>query len=167
MAKKFGKFVLTVTALGAAAVGAYYYLQGKEKPAKPVAYDDEDFDDFSEDLDEEPEERTYVTLTPEKVTETVKKAAEEAKDFAQFAAGEAKEFAQDVIQSTKEAIAARKESTKAAAEEVVEEAGEAASEAAEEAGEVLEETVEEVKEAVSVNTPKVETFLDEEEEDNE
>ena len=48
-----------------------------------------------------------------------------------------------------------------------EEAGEAASEAAEEAGEVLEETVEEVKEAVSVNTPKVETFLDEEEEDNE
>ena len=123
MAKKFGKFVLTVTALGAAAVGAYYYLQGKEKPAKPVAYDDDDFDDFSEDLDEEPEERTYVTLTPEKVTETVKKAAEEAKDFAQFAAGEAKEFAQDVIQSTKEAIAARKESTKAAAEEVVEEAG--------------------------------------------
>ena len=82
MAKKFGKFVLTVTALGAAAVGAYYYLQGKEKPAKPVAYDDDDFDDFSEDLDEEPEERTYVTLTPEKVTETVKKAAEEAKDFA-------------------------------------------------------------------------------------
>ena len=40
--------------------------------------EDDDFDDFSEDLDEETEERGYVTLTPEKVSETVKKAAEEA-----------------------------------------------------------------------------------------
>ena len=119
MAKKFGKFLMTVTAIGAAAAGAYYYLQGKEKPAKDVWDDDDDFDDFSEDLDEETEERSYVTLTPEKVSETVKRAAEEAKDFAQFAAGEAKEFAQDVIQGTKEAIAARKESIKTAADSPV------------------------------------------------
>ncbi len=112
MAKKFGKFLMVTAAMGAVAAGAYYYLQEKGKTVKQLLDEDDDFDDFSEDLDEEMEERGYVTLTPEKVSETVKKAAEEAKDFAQFAAGEAKEFAHGVIQGAKETIAARKESAR-------------------------------------------------------
>lgn len=163
MAKKFGKFLVAVTAIGAAAAGAYYYLQGKDRAVRPAADEDDDFDDFSEDLDEEEAERGYVTLTPERVTETVKKAAGEAKDFAQFAAEEAKEFAHGVIQGTKEALAARKESAKEAGEAAKEaEAEEAAQEAApaQEAEAVSEETV-------PVSGSKVETFLDEEEEDNE
>ena len=81
MAKKFGKFLMVTAAVGAAAAGAYYYLQGKGKAVKQIFDEDDDFDDFSEDLDEETEERSYVTLTPEKVSETVKKAAEDAKDL--------------------------------------------------------------------------------------
>ena len=67
MAKKFGKFLVAATAIGAAAVGAYYYLQGKDKAARPVEDEDDDFDDFSDDLDEDEGERGYVTLTPERV----------------------------------------------------------------------------------------------------
>ncbi len=62
MAKKFGKFLLFTAAAGAAAAGVYYYL--KKKSDKNVfEIEDEDYDDFSEDLDET-EPRSYVQLDP-------------------------------------------------------------------------------------------------------
>ena len=53
MSKKFGKFLLFSAVAGAAAYGAYQYLQKKDKitPAGTAEEPDEDFDDFSEDLD--------------------------------------------------------------------------------------------------------------------
>lgn len=69
MAKGFGKFLLTVTALGAAAVGAYYVLEKKNLLPKNVLHydpdeEDEDFDHF-EDYEEDPESnRSYFSLNP-------------------------------------------------------------------------------------------------------
>ena len=68
MAKGFGKFLLTVAALGAAAVGAYYYLEKNDMlPKNALRYDpddeDEDFDHFEDDDLEK--ERSYFTLDPE------------------------------------------------------------------------------------------------------
>ncbi len=68
MAKGFGKFLLTVTALGVAAAGAYYYLEKNDMlPKNALRYnpddDDEDFDHFEDDDLEK--ERSYFTLDPE------------------------------------------------------------------------------------------------------
>lgn len=64
MAKKFGKFLLFTAAIGGAAAAAYYYFQKKD--AENIASEDEDYDDFSEDLDDEAETgKKYVTLTPD------------------------------------------------------------------------------------------------------
>ncbi|MGN0167288.1 MAG: hypothetical protein ACI4AB_04550 [Acetatifactor sp.] len=64
MAKKFGKFLLFTAAVGSAAAAVYYYMQKKE--AVSTVPEDEDYDDFSEDLDEDAEvSRNYVPLTPE------------------------------------------------------------------------------------------------------
>lgn len=64
MAKKFGKFLLFTAAIGGAAAAAYYYFQKKD--ADNIASEDEDYDDFSEDLDDEAETgKKYVTLTPD------------------------------------------------------------------------------------------------------
>ena len=64
MAKKFGKFLLFTAAIGTAAAAAYYYLQKKD--AVSTVPEDDDYDDFSEDLDEVSESsRNYVPLTPE------------------------------------------------------------------------------------------------------
>lgn len=105
MAKKLGKFLVFSAAVGAAAAGVYYYLQNKNQKEIHFEEEDNDFDDFSEGLDDDmEEERGYVTLTPGKVTETVKKAADEAKDFAQFAAGEARDFAQTAYEGAKNAF---------------------------------------------------------------
>lgn len=65
--KKFGKFLLFSAAVGAVAAGAYYYFQNKEKISNDDFDEDDDFDDFSEDLDSEsahtdPAERSYVSL---------------------------------------------------------------------------------------------------------
>lgn len=65
MAKKFGKFLLFTAAVGGAAAAAYYYFQKKD--STDHLSEDEDYDDFSEDLDEETESDVkYVSLTPEK-----------------------------------------------------------------------------------------------------
>ena len=70
MSKSFGKFLLFTAVAGAAAYGAYSYLQKKEQTASPAANDeDDDFDDFSEDLDEDlnsDKERSYVSLNLDK-----------------------------------------------------------------------------------------------------
>ncbi|MCR4705577.1 MAG: hypothetical protein K5641_05880 [Lachnospiraceae bacterium] len=68
MAKGFGKFLLTVTALGVAAAGAYYYLEKNGMlPKNALRYnpddEDEDFDHFEDDDLEK--ERSYFTLDPE------------------------------------------------------------------------------------------------------
>ena len=64
MSKKFGKFLLFSAIAGAAAYGAYQYLQKKDKATVLSGKEeDDDFDDFSEDLDEAPassKERSYV-----------------------------------------------------------------------------------------------------------
>ena len=64
MAKKFGKFLLFTAAVGGAAAAAYYYFQKKD--ADNLASEDEDYDDFSEDLDDDAETgKNYVTLVPD------------------------------------------------------------------------------------------------------
>ena len=74
MAKKFGKFLLFTAAVGGAAAAVYYYFQKKDADA--LATEDEDYDDFSEDLDDEAETRKkYVSLTPD-----AEASAEDAKE---------------------------------------------------------------------------------------
>lgn len=65
MAKKFGKFLLFSAALGGAAAAAYYYFQKKD--AENFVSEDDDYDDFSEDLEDDAESgKNYVSLTPDK-----------------------------------------------------------------------------------------------------
>lgn len=61
MAKKFGKFLFLTAAVGTAAAAAYYYMQKKDSVMDIP--EDEDYDDFSEDLDENTNSsRNYVSL---------------------------------------------------------------------------------------------------------
>lgn len=67
MAKKFGKFLLATAAVGTVAAAAYYFMTKKDS-VDTESLDDEDYDDFSEDLDDEDTSRNYVSLnleTPE------------------------------------------------------------------------------------------------------
>ena len=76
MAKKFGKFLLFTAAIGGAAAAAYYYFQKKD--ADNFASEDEDYDDFSEDLDDDAETgKNYVTLIPD--SEASEEGSEETK----------------------------------------------------------------------------------------
>lgn len=76
MAKKLGKFMLVTAAIGTAAAAAYYYLQKKDTSS--TVPEDEDYDDFSEDLDEAPDSaRSYVPLTPETKNAEETKGADE------------------------------------------------------------------------------------------
>ena len=60
MAKKFGKFLLFTAAASAAGAAAYYYL--RKKDTNFLDETDEDYDDFSEDIEDESPSRTYVPL---------------------------------------------------------------------------------------------------------
>ena len=100
MSKKFGKFLLFSAVAGAAAYGAYQYLQKKDKitPAGTAEEPDEDFDDFSEDLDEDvntSKERSYVSLNLDK-----------AEAIATEAFHKAKEVIADSVQQVKETVRA-------------------------------------------------------------
>lgn len=78
MAKKFGKFLLFTAAVGGAAAAAYYYFQKKD--SNDQLTEDEDYDDFSEDLDDEADsDKKYVSLTPDK-KDSEKEADDEKKD---------------------------------------------------------------------------------------
>ncbi len=94
MAKKFGKFMLFSALAGAAAAGAYYYLQ-KKQSEQNFSYDDaDDFDIFDEDLDDDTsasatKNRSYVSLElenakeklGEKVIEAIDKTKEKVEQF--------------------------------------------------------------------------------------
>ena len=87
MAKKFGKFLLVAAVATAAAAGTYYYMQKKgiKLPDFDVN-DDDDFDDFSEDVDVEEAPRSYVSLNS--VGETVAEEAEPLFEETQAGEGE-------------------------------------------------------------------------------
>ncbi len=73
MAKKLGRTLLFGALIGAAAVGAYHYLQSKDKDAEEF----DDFDDLDDLTEDEAEaSRNYVKLDSAKdfVTGTVEKA---------------------------------------------------------------------------------------------
>ncbi len=64
MAKKFGKILLITAAIGTAAAAAYYYMQKRDSVVDVP--EDDDYDDFSEDLDSDTESsRNYVSLNTE------------------------------------------------------------------------------------------------------
>ncbi|MCI6553288.1 MAG: hypothetical protein MR430_07135 [Lachnospiraceae bacterium] len=72
MAGKFSRLLLFTAAAGAVAAGAYYYLQNKNASKYDELDEDDDFDDFSEELDEDEgadSSRSYVDLNPEKNTD--------------------------------------------------------------------------------------------------
>lgn len=71
MAKKFGKILFATAAIGTAAAAAYYYFKKKDADLTASNIDDEDYDDFSEDLDDEADSsRTYVALNRENAQTT-------------------------------------------------------------------------------------------------
>ena len=84
--KKFGKFLLFSAAAGAVAAGAYYYFQNKEKMLNDDFDEDDDFDDFSEDLDSDKSnhsdtaERSYVSLDIDTKEASSPEAATEKND---------------------------------------------------------------------------------------
>lgn len=98
MSKKFGKFLLFSALAGAAAYGAYHYLQMKDNtPSSDNDEDtDDDFDDFSEDLDADAavtKERSYVSLNLDK-----------AESIASEALHKAKEVITDSVQQVKDTV---------------------------------------------------------------
>lgn len=102
MAKKLGKFFLFSAAVGAVAGSAYYYLQHRDSIVKndDPAEEDDDFDDFSEDLDEE-SDRNYVDLDfdakkaefTQKASGVAEKVLEKTADCLSAAAGKISETA--------------------------------------------------------------------------
>ena len=94
MAKKLGKFLLGMAALGGAAAAAYYYLQKKDTVTLTPEYDDEDYDDFSEELDET-SSRNYVQLNKEVVAETFEEAADAVEDAISEVVDEVEEIAEE------------------------------------------------------------------------
>lgn len=102
MAKKLGKLFLFSAAVGAVAGSAYYYLQHRDSIVKndDPAEEDDDFDDFSEDLDEE-SDRNYVDLDfdakkaefTQKASGVAEKVLEKTADCLSAAAGKISETA--------------------------------------------------------------------------
>ena len=83
MAKKFGKALFLTAAVASAAAAVYFYLQKRDDAQKDL--EEDDYDDFSEDSDREPESaRNYVPLNHEVPTD---KNAEIPKDGSEEACG--------------------------------------------------------------------------------
>ena len=82
MAKKFGKVLLFTAAVGSAAAAVCYFLRKKDNAQD--AGEEEDYDDFSDDLEESSDSsRSYVALNPETAaagTEVSEEKASEEKD---------------------------------------------------------------------------------------
>jgi hypothetical protein len=62
MANKFGKFLLFTAAVGTAAAATYYFTQKKAPALSALQDDDDDYDDFSEDLDEDTDEESFLSF---------------------------------------------------------------------------------------------------------
>lgn len=77
MAKKFGKFLLFASTVGAAFAGAYYYMKSKQAaPAEADDYDDLDDDSYEVPDTQSDGERSYVSLNPEKeASDTAEKSS--------------------------------------------------------------------------------------------
>jgi hypothetical protein len=104
MAKKFRKALLFTAAVGSAAAAAIYWLQKKDI-INPIP-EDEDYDDFSEDLDEKtPSSRSYVPLKnrEQKEAEAAGTAKEDA--AASVKEGAAESAKEDTAASAKESAA--------------------------------------------------------------
>ena len=105
-------FLLFSAVAGAAAYGVYQYLQKKDKATVLSGKEEEDDpDDFSEDLDEEPapsKERSYVSLNLDK-----------AEAFATEAFQKAKEVITDSVQKVKETVLESAEKSEAKPVEAV------------------------------------------------
>lgn len=104
MSKKFGKFLLFTAVAGAAAYGAYTYLQKKEQTASPSSEEDtdDDFDDFSEDLDEDlnsGKDRSYVALNLDKAEALASEAFHKAKEVITDSVMQVKETVKSVADS--------------------------------------------------------------------
>ncbi|MBD5545958.1 MAG: hypothetical protein HDQ97_00890 [Lachnospiraceae bacterium] len=103
MSKKFGKFLLFTTVAGAAAYGAYHYLQTKDKTSSAEGEEDadDDFDDFSEDLDEDPDdkERSYVSLQLDKAEAIATEAFHKAKGVIADSVQQVKDTVKSVTES--------------------------------------------------------------------
>ncbi len=70
MSKKFGKFLLATAALTTAAAAAYYYLHKKDVAFSLNEEEEEDFDNFSDDLNNaDAVSRNYVQLNKEDAAE--------------------------------------------------------------------------------------------------
>lgn len=79
MAKKKGKVIFWGLVIGAAAAGAYHYLQNKEKAA--IAEEFDDFDNFEDDLDDsQTKGRHYVPLNLDNAKAFVSNTIDKAKE---------------------------------------------------------------------------------------
>ncbi len=100
MAKKLGKFLLFSAAVGAVAGSAYYYFQHKDSIRKDIPLDsDDDYDDFSEDLDADCN-RNYVDLDLDKADKA--QASDIKAELSQKASG----VAEKVLEKTADALSA-------------------------------------------------------------
>lgn len=166
MSKKFGKFLLFSAVAGAAAYGAYSYLQKKDHTVSPSVDDtDDDFDDFSEDLDEDlnsGKERSYVSLNLDKAEAIAAEAFHKAKEVFTDSVQQVKETVKSVADSQSahtsftDLSEPLKEQAAAAAEnasEAVESTAEAVKEKAAEAAEELKEAEEQVEEFFDDDDP--------------
>ena len=104
MSKKFGKFLLFSAMAGAAAYGVYSYMQKKEQETSFAGVDDtdDDFDDFSEDLDEEPvptKVRSYVSLNLDKAEAIATEAFHKAKEVITDSVNQVRETVKSVTDS--------------------------------------------------------------------
>lgn len=104
MSKKFGKFLLLSAVAGAAAYGTYYYLKSKEATSSPEkeAEGDDDFDDFSEDLDDDAtmtKERSYVSLNLDRAEAIASEAFHKAKEVIADSVQQVKDTVKSVTES--------------------------------------------------------------------
>lgn len=103
MSNKFGKLLLFSALAGAAAYGAYSYMQKKEQAACPEAADvmDEEIDEFNEDLDEDlnsEKDRSYVSLNLDKAEALAAEAFHKAKEVITDSVHQVKETVKTVAE---------------------------------------------------------------------
>lgn len=103
MSKKFGKLLLFSAVAGAAAYGAYHYMQTKDNAPSPEKGEDtdDDFDDFSEDLDDEPtpaKPRSYVSLNLDKAEAIATEAFHKAKEVITDSVNQVRETVKSVTE---------------------------------------------------------------------